>query len=383
MKALHPGRWLCHAIQASCILLFCTLLSFTSQAGTVTVRTNFVATTVGLGGFLTADARVGNVVYVTGYFFDSEGLAHDGLVIRYDNRGNELWTNRLDDFAALGAQNITRSGRNLLVVDSTWGQPPESSHLTLRKITTKGRLLWRKDFDSGNAYHIHEAKDGSIFLPSSKGLVKLDKNGEGVWTNSFGLPSGLHTDSFGNVYVGGAVGGSQTNIGGTNYVLSPPMFVITKFDSHGSLVWSNQIPQPFFYGSMCVNPRGRVYLAVDGAMIKFGPTGVPVWTNTLDSSGVRLSRATHVALDSNGDVHLTGWDLGGELFNIVSAKVTAKGGLVWLQAVPQLAGYFEAAPARFTRVAPSGVAVEQHNMLYDVSSGAYTFVTHTAKFRAP
>ncbi len=340
-------------------------------ADVVTVRTNPVVV-LPTNYFVVQGLPSGNGTYVAGYFRDPTlpSDRYESFIMRCGAQGRGLWTNVFTDFDSSSYPTIAFDHRgNLLVSTTTAVYPPAVSGTVLRKFTTNGKMLWKKIFDFGDVSFIRQFNDGGILLPTRDGLlVKLNENGDGVWTNRFsdGV-GGVAIDSRDNVFVLSRADNELEELG--------------KFDSRGSLVWSNQVVLSWF-PRLATDAKGSAYFFSGSSLVKVDSEGVFHWTNHLQTSDHFLS-PTDVAVDSRGNIHVTGW----ESFSrppqnqIEWAKITAEGQLVWIKSRPLFSGTteFTIELPKFTRVQPRRVTVLQHNGA--LNGGSYNLVPYSVRFR--
>jgi len=185
----------------------------------------------------------------------------------------------------------------------------------------------------GNA-HARDATvdaDGNVFVTGSStddsGFVDIDwvttaYSGAGapLWTNSYNGPdrtrldhgAGVAVDSSGNVFVTGV----SYEESGTSYD-----FATLKYSSAGVPLWTNRYNGPGdFYddgvAGIAVDSNGNVFITGssleynlfvgDFVTIAYSGTGQALWTNRFNRSGSGQDGATAIAVDANGNVFVTG-----------------------------------------------------------------------------
>ncbi len=184
---------------------------------------------------------------------------------------------------------------------------------------------------SGNVIVAGEVEAGQT---SDIVVVKYAPDGTGQWTNTFNGPGsfydtvgGLAVDSSGNVFLTGATTDSDNN------------FVTIKYAANGTPVWTN------YYGgigedkaaAIVVDQSGDVIVAgssfggsyTDYLTIKYASDGTPVWTNRHSYAVAGSHDPRSIAVDSNGDVYVTG-----EGFSTTPIALTLKfsgtdGSILW------------------------------------------------------
>jgi len=171
-----------------------------------------------------------------------------------------------------------------------------------------------------------ESATGGVFV------VKLNNDGQHQWSvvNGSGRPHGVGIDAAGNVYVAGTVtdaadfGGGELAAGGGDDVF------VLKLDGDGNLIWSQRFggPSDQTVSGLAVDSAGNVFITgKPGDDLDFGggvldeatetPTGYAVkldfaggehvWSTKLENS---LQTPEDIALDSSGNVLITGSDFG-------------------------------------------------------------------------
>ncbi len=140
--------------------------------------------------------------------------------------------------------------------------------------------------------------------------VKYDQNGNQLWAARYDnglqdMPSALAIDSAGNVYVTG------TSKNTTGYDTAT-----VKYSPNGSQLWVARYPNNDGYGSpaIAVDSAGNVYVTsgtfITGTgsskyyTVKYNTNGTQLWSATYGTPG--LSHTTAIAVDSSGNVYVTG-----------------------------------------------------------------------------
>jgi hypothetical protein len=259
-------------------------------------------------------------------------------------------------------------------------------------MTTSNVLLWTALYDNGGVGGIHEAKaialgsSGSVYVggvsSDSSGhadfaTIKYNPNsGSQLWAARYsGTPNGedvlegVVTDGSGNVFVTGTSDGSGTgkdyatikyNTGGTQlwvarydagnsgddearglgidslgnvYVTgtsfggpaSEEDYATVKYDSSGSQLWVARYDGPAGKGdyaaAIAVDSAGQVYVtgeSTDGTLgyddfitVKYDTTGAVKWVNRYNGPASKHDVPAAVSLDASGNVYVTGQSIGG------------------------------------------------------------------------
>lgn len=266
-------------------------------------------------------------VYVLGNAYRTDGSFNlEWLAIKYSNTGQPLWTNRFGDSS--GGLAVDPSG-NVFVTGSSRNAGGNADIATI-KYSSSGVPLWTNRYngpgnadDYGTAIAVHT--NGDVFVAGNASAaggssdfvtLKYSNSGTPLWTNRHNGPgngydaaTALALDRGGNVYVSGYVRGA-----GGNYD-----FTTLKYSNAGTTLWTNRYnglgngddgPQ-----ALAVDPSSNVVVTgyspgaagnLDFVTIKYAPNGSPLWTNRYDGSANGDDFARGVAVDTNGNVFVTG-----------------------------------------------------------------------------
>ena len=247
----------------------------------------------------------GNVL-VTGYVRD--GTNSDYATLKYSNAGTPLWTNRyagpgnLSDIPTAIA--VDQSG-NVFVTGSSFMDGGAAAGTDYRYATVaysgNGVPLWTNTYPAGGDAHavaVAVDQNGSVFVTGtsadptsvSGNMTTIGYSGEGIplWTNR---------------YKGGGPGGTS---GASSMAL----------DSKGNVIVAG-----YSYG-----PDGYQHYAA----VAYSGAGVPLWTNQYIGPVNFSDRASAVALDSSGNVFVTGLSYNtNRLFDYLTVAFSGAGALLW------------------------------------------------------
>lgn len=196
-------------------------------------------------------------IYITGdtYSFGSGG--YDIYIIKYDTNGNKIWTR-------------------------FWGT---STHETAHDIALDS---------SGDIYVTgHIGESGYSML-----LLKYDSNGNYQWHSIWGQATwdegyGVIVDEFGNIYVTGR---------------TMDDFVLWKFDSLGSLIWSKINTNLQSGLVISKDESGFIYTSgTDGNNVylsKYYPNGTIIWNRCW--GGEDTEWVHDIAVDNSSNIYLAG-----------------------------------------------------------------------------
>jgi uncharacterized delta-60 repeat protein len=273
-------------------------------------------------------------VFVTGYSV-SFGSDDDYVTIKYSSAGLPLWTNRysksgnsVDQAFAIA---VDSSGNAIVTGYSFFAGDTFNDYVTI-KYSGAGVPLWTNRYDgpgsaSDTAYAIAVDSSDNIFVAGrstgSNGYldyatIKYSGAGVSLWTNRYNGPGNtddeahaLAVDSIGNVIVTGA----SQNTGG---VLGSD-FATIKYSGAGMPLWTNRYNgtgnSVDVAKAVAVDSSGNVFVIgsstgtngfYDYATIKYSAAGIPLWTNRYNGPANQDDLTFAVAVDSSGDVSVTG-----------------------------------------------------------------------------
>lgn len=227
-------------------------------------------------GAVSIDIDDAGNVYAGGYTIGSSGLP-DYAAVKYDNNGNELWSqtydgpaHSLDMVSVIKADNLGNS----YVTGHSFESPYYG--FCLIKYNSSGQQIWIKR-------HL-----GSHNLGAFTGNIKLDAGG--------------------NVYISGADINTAMNMDGC----------IMKYDSSGNMLWKKTYNGPgsgddiFFQMSL---DEDNIYVTGTSiglgsnrnyCILKFNENGQEQWTARYDVNGCLNTYMNSLAVDQTGKVYFSG-----------------------------------------------------------------------------
>lgn len=287
---------------------------------------------------VTADIAVdssGNV-YVTGYSSNLVSGA-DYFTIKYDTRGNQVWTARYngaanqDDLTA--AISVDKMGN--VYVTGTSIESGSSSDFTTIKYNRDGVQEWVVRYngpanskDETAALAVDES--GNIYVTGrSEGIgawydfatVKYNSKGEEQWVARYAGPANSYDNAIalavarsGNIYVTGW---------SLNFGVGPSHYVTIKYSPTGVEQWIaryNGVGQSENQASaIAIDRVENVYVIGwsegintdwDYATVKYNSEGKVQWIARYNGPGNAKDRANALTLDMAGNLYVTGYSVG-------------------------------------------------------------------------
>jgi hypothetical protein len=261
---------------------------------------------------------------------DSSGkvfvVTDNGVTIGYSNAGVPLWTNRYNINCCQSSKIAVNNSGNVFVAGTDLGD-----YVTIA-YSNSGVPLWTNRYNGpGDTYDgVHAiAVDGSgnVFVTGGSSgyyaTIKYSSAGVPLWTNRYlngpWTPSdsanAIAVDGEGNVFV---TGGSATEgcCGEHDYGT-------IKYSNSGVPLWTNRYDGPGQYYddvyAIAVDSSGNVFVTgisaynlpgvprpADYATIAYSNVGVPLWINHYSGPDDINNWAKAIAVDSLGNVFITG-----------------------------------------------------------------------------
>lgn len=181
-----------------------------------------------------------------------------------------------------------------------------------------------------NRYHIVFAVAASTALASAQVQESWSARYSSL-SGSFAVSSGVAIDDFGNVTITGTSKGTD----------SGQDIVTTKYGPNGVPLWS-QTFDGTAHGydeptAIKVDRTGNVYVtgltggdSTDWVTIKYSPSGQQVWAKTYDGPSHTDDKASGLAIDGLGNVFVTGYDTSGDYREMATIKYDASGAQKWV-----------------------------------------------------
>ena len=300
-------------------------------------------------------------VYVTGHS-RGDSSHYDYATTKYDSAGNQLWVARYDgpgNYHDNPMAIALDTHGNVYVTGNSYGDETSSDYTTI-KYNSNGIEQWVARYNgtgngndvvsamaldaAGNVYITGNSYDDETFLDYT--TIKYDENGNKLWVVKYNGPGNYHDkakaiglDTSGNVYVTGYSYGDG---------ITREDYTTVKYNSSGNRLWVARYcgpagPPHSSYDVACaiiVDMSGNAYVtgysdggesSYDYATIMYDSEGVERWVARYNGSGNTYDYAQAIALNSLGDVYVTGYsDNHGSNQDYATLKYDSTGRRLWV-----------------------------------------------------
>lgn len=278
--------------------------------------------------------KSGNI-YVTGE--SRVSIIYDDIItIKYDTKGNQKWVRRYNGPAKKNdwpSDIAVDSNGNVYVTGGSEGTNTSFDCTTIKYSSTGIRRwvkrLHRYGWDYGSTIFVDN--NGFVYIGGESDAnanrtdyltIKYDASGNKKWSKYYYGPRGgsnhayaIAADKDGNVYVTGHSFGGWDNF---------QDFATVKYNSSGSQKWvqryNGSASSGDYADAMVIDGNGNVYVTgttegsnyySDYATVKYDPLGNQVWLKKYNGPVNKSDSASDIALDSSGNVYVTGTSFGG------------------------------------------------------------------------
>jgi len=298
----------------------------------------------------------------SGNVFVAGGGVNDYATIKYSNAGVPLWTNNYTGYNGPrghedGARGVALDSQgNVFVTGYSTLANSYSDYATI-KYSNTGAPLWTNRYHgpgSGydGAYAIAVDSGGNIFVTGESAgsgnhleytTIKYSNAGVPLWTNRYHGPGNfddgaraIALDSSGNAFVTGY----STGAGGYDD------YATVAYSRAGVPLWTNRYHGPGISGwddrasAVAVDGDGNVFVTgwsfsdsgfvdYDYATVAYSGAGLPLWTNRYAGEGGDNDYAYALAVDSAGNVIVTGASYGLVSYDYATVAYSSAGVALW------------------------------------------------------
>lgn len=302
-------------------IIFCTILKFDSSGTKIWEGGyQFPGSSATIPNQMVMDS-INNVI-ITGYRFDPINFQHEAITAKFNALGILLWEKNYNplSFGSFGRAIVADSAGNIFITGyyRTSNQDNDDDIMVV-KYDPSGNIIWSRAYEGSNPY------------------------------SDFGTDICL--DGKGNVYVGGNISNSGTEMD----------WVILKFSPAGNLIWDkiiNGIYNQFDYFRDLLVTGNKIYatgsldnngMNFSGTLICIDHNGNLLWKSERDFYG-----SGKIATGLNGEIYqLNGYHLNNPDYNVTAFDQS--GNILWEQTYNGLAN---------SKDAPTSFSVDDENNVY-------------------
>jgi uncharacterized delta-60 repeat protein len=323
--------------------------------------------------------------YVVAGYTNSFGGSYDFYVVKLYSSGSVAWTKTIGGSGDDQANSVVQSSDGGYVVAGyTTSFGASGADMYVVKLGSGGNVQWTKTIggsDDDFANSVIQSSDGGYVIAGytqSFGaggydmyVVKLDSNGNVVWTKTIGGSNSDVANSIVQSSDGGYVVAGET----LSFGASGRDIYVVKLDSSGNIVWTKTIGGSWddFANSVIQSSDGGYVIA--GYTQSFGAGGWDIYVVKLDSSGNVIWSKTigggnadvaySIIQSSDGGYIVIGrtQSFGAGGYDVYVVKIDSSGNVLWTKTI-------------------GGGSVDEARSIIQSSDGGFAIAGYTQSFGA-
>jgi hypothetical protein len=268
---------------APLLLSFALLATATAESSELSVWSNHYGGVYSDNGYASVATSDGGFAAVGSTFSYGAG-GYDVYLLKLDSLGDTLWTRTFGDTATEYGRDlqVTPDG-GFIIVGSTTSRGHGKEDVYVVRTDSYGTLLWSKTYGgalSDDGWSIRATGDGYIICGTtySSGhgygdlmLLKINQNGDSLWTRTYGGAGGESGYAVRVTYDGGLIAVGATGSFGTGY----SSLYAVRTTATGDSIWATT------FGGTRADLGYAVDVTPDGGLLFAGVT-VPTGSNYYD-----------------------------------------------------------------------------------------------------
>lgn len=283
-----------------------------------------------------------NNILVTGYI-SNEAMNYDCFTIKYNYNGEHIWNKRYDASDDDTCKGVTIDSKdNVIVAGHSHGASIDG---LIVKYDQEGNLVWNKTYDAGVDELFYavaiDSNDNIMVTGRSESetdvdylTIQYDSNGNILWKKTYNRTNvdkafSIAIDPNDNIIVTGRSGRPGT------YFID---YLTIKYDSNGNVIWNRSYGggSDYYAYAVAVDSNGNVIVTgyqpfetnPDYTTIKYNSNGELLWNKSYDSGA--KDEAFAIAVDSHDNIIIAGnskieW----VDYNRLSIKYDSDGNILW------------------------------------------------------